>query len=138
MLLHGPHNLHHKMDAHRYTREHSLTIPIPNTIKRTSEYLFSQKLPISTQRKTCKGLSASQFCVIFAFDNFQFQAPHPLPQQQHNKGLIYFLVFHFSHLSMTNLNATNGGFQASFATKGNPRHPNKACHSCKHHLQACC
>jgi hypothetical protein len=77
MLLRGPQSLHHKMDAHRHIREHSLTIPIPNTNKKTSEYLFSQKLPISTHtKKTCKGLGATQFCVVFAFDNFQFQAPY--------------------------------------------------------------
>jgi hypothetical protein len=57
-------------------REHSLTIPIPNTNKRTNEYFFSQKFPISTQRKACEGLGATQFHVVFAFDNFQFQAPY--------------------------------------------------------------
>lgn len=75
MLFHGPCSLHQKMDAHQHMRERSLTIPIPNTNKRISEYFFSLKLPISTQRKACKCLGLTQFRVVFAFDNFQFQAP---------------------------------------------------------------
>jgi len=49
--------------------------------------------------------------------------PPPSPKQQHNKGLIYFLVFYFSHLSMTNLNATNGGFQSKLCNRRKPKTP---------------
>jgi hypothetical protein len=51
---------------------------------------------------------------------------HPPPKQQHNKGLIYFFVFYFSHLSMTNLNATNGGFQSKLCNRRKPKTPQQS------------